>query len=108
MTRKLEEEDRARLEAGEPGLLYRYKGIILIPSLGLMDNNLTVSETGHKAEQINIFMNKNSALRKLKFNPFKCKYMMIGNKKEHTVKHTLEVDSWNIKYDEEGQNFYAI
>ena len=49
MTRKLEEEDRARVEAGEPGLLYRYKGIIPIPSLGLMDDNLTLSETGRKA-----------------------------------------------------------
>ena len=35
MTRKLEEQDRARVEVGEPGLLFRYKGIIPIPSLGL-------------------------------------------------------------------------
>ena len=35
MTRKLEEQDRARVKVGEPGLLFRYKGIIPIPSLGL-------------------------------------------------------------------------
>ena len=28
MTRRLEEEDAARVESGEAGLLYRYKGIV--------------------------------------------------------------------------------
>jgi hypothetical protein len=32
MTRKLEEEDRARVEGGHTGLLYQYKGIVPIPS----------------------------------------------------------------------------
>ena len=69
MTRRLEEEDTARVKAGEAGLLFRYKGIVPIPSLGLMDDNLTVSDTGLKAEEVNIFMNENSALKKLQFNP---------------------------------------
>ena len=66
-----------------------------------MDNNLTVSETGHKTEQINIFINENSAEENLQFNPIKCKYLIIGRKKENVVKHTLEVDSWNVEYDKE-------
>ena len=51
MTRKMEEEDKARVEAGEHaiGLLFRYKGIVPIPSLGLMDDNITASEAGVKA-----------------------------------------------------------
>jgi hypothetical protein len=75
MTRKMEEKDKARVEAGEQGLLFRYKGIVAIPSLGLMDDNITVSEAGVKAEQINIFMNENSAEKKLQFNYKKCKYI---------------------------------
>ena len=100
MTRKLEEEDRGRVERGQPGLLYRYKGIVPIPNLGLMDDNLTVSETGHKAEQVNMFMNENSAKKYLQFNSTKCKYLNIGKNKENMVKHTLEVDTWDINYDE--------
>ena len=61
MNRKLEVEDRARVENGDPGLLYRYKGNVPIPSLGLMNDNLSISEAGYKAEVVNIFMNKNSA-----------------------------------------------
>ena len=68
MTRKLEDDDKARVEAGEPGLLYRYKGTVPIPSLGLMDDNLTVSNAGFKAEEVNIFMNENSAEKNLQFN----------------------------------------
>ena len=99
MTRKLEEEDIARVEVGEPGLLFRYKGIVPIPSLGLMDDNLTVSETGFKAEEINIFMNENSALKKLQFNPKKCKFIKIGKNKNTSLPNKLEVDSWNIQYE---------
>ena len=50
ISRKLEEEDREREEAGQPGILYRYKGIVPIPSPGLMDDNITVTEAGFKAE----------------------------------------------------------
>ena len=46
MARKLEEEDSARVEGGESGLLFRYKGTVPIPSLGLMDDNITVSDAG--------------------------------------------------------------
>ena len=99
MTRKLEEEDMARAKEGEEGLLYRYKGIVPIPSPGLMDDNLTVSETGFKAKEINIFMNENSALKKLQFNPKKCKFMKIGKNRETSLPNKLEVDSWNISYD---------
>ena len=66
------------MEAGEDGLLFRYKGLVLIPSLGLMDNNLTISEAGYKAEVVNTFMYQNSAEKLLQFNTKKCKFMKIG------------------------------
>ena len=103
MTRKLEVEDRARVEAGDPGLLFRYKGNVPIPSLGLMDDNLTISEAGYKAEIVNTFMNGNSAEKLLQFNTKKCKYMKIGKHKQSHIPHTLKVDSWNISYDEQEE-----
>ena len=71
LTRKIEEEDKARVEAGEKGLLFRYKGFFPIPSLGLMDDNITVTEAGVNAEQVNIFMNKHSAEKKTSIQPQK-------------------------------------
>ena len=101
MMRRLEEQDMAREEAGEPGLLYKYKGSVSIPSLRLMDDNLTVSEGGFKAEEINIFMNENSATKLLQFNTKKCKYLRMGNVKNVSLPNNLEVDSWEVKYDEQ-------
>ena len=101
ITRKLEQEDKERVEEGVPGLLFRYKGIVPIPSLGLMDDNLTIAEAGFRAEEINVFMNENSAEKNLQFNSKKCKYLSIGRNKETSPSHTLEVDIWNVSYDEE-------
>ena len=101
MTRRLEEQDLAREEAGEHGLLYKYKGKFTIPSLGLMDVNLTVSEAGFKAEEINIFMNENSATKLLQFNTKKCKYLKMGKTKNIVFPTKLEVDSWMITYDDQ-------
>ena len=108
LTRKLEEHDRARQEQGEHGLLFKYKGIIPLPSLGLMDDNLTVSEAGYKAEQINTFMKKNSAEKGLQLNSKKCKYLEIGKNKEmNPTQNTLEVNTWDITYDEEDKSWEA-
>ena len=101
ITRKLEQEDKERVEEGVPGLLFRYKGIVPIPSLGLMDDNLTIAEAEFGAEEINVFMNENSAEKNLQFNSKKCKYLSIGRNKETSPSHTLEVDIWNVSYDEE-------
>ena len=67
-----------------------------------MDDNLTVSEAGYKAEQINTYMKENSAEKGLQFNSKKSKYLEIGKNKEmNPTQNTLEVDTWDITYDEE-------
>ena len=91
----------AREEARESGLLYKYKGKVSIPSLRLMAYNLTVSEAGFKAEEINIFMNENSATKLLQFHTKKCKYLRMGNAQDRSIPNKLEVDSWVIEYDDE-------
>ena len=47
-------------------------------------------------------MNENSAEKNLQFNLKKCKYLSVGNNKETAPSHTLEVDSWNITYDNDN------
>ena len=69
-------------------------------SLGIMDDNLTVSETEHTAEQVNISMNEKFAEKYLKFSPTKFKYLKVCINNKNMLMHKLEVDAWDIKYDE--------
>ena len=94
ISRRLQHEDREREEEGRETLLYRYKGTVPIPSLGLMDDSAVISEVGYKSEIINVSMNENSAEKSLQFNEKKCKYLKIGKKKEDIITQTLEVDTW--------------
>ena len=80
MTRRLEEEDIARLEVGGPGLLFRYMGIVPILGLGLL-------------------INESSASKKLQFIPKKCKFIKLGKNKNASLPNKFEVNSWNIQYD---------
>ena len=99
ISRRLQEEDREREEEGRETLLYRYKGIVPIPSLGLMDDSAVITEVGYKSEIVNISMNENSAEKNLQFNEKKCKYLKIGKKKETIVNQRLQVDTWKKQYD---------
>ena len=101
--RVAEEEDRRREEEGREGLLYRYKGIVPIPSLGMMDDSVMLTERGFKAEIVNVAMNENSAEKNLQFNETKCKFMYIGKNKETKHENTLEVDSWKISYNDQNE-----
>ena len=58
-------KDREREEEGRETLLYRYKGTVPIPSLGLMDDSAIITEVGYKSEIVNISMNDRSAERNL-------------------------------------------
>ena len=99
VSRRLQEEDREREEEGRETLLYRYKGCVPIPSLGLMDDSAIITEVGYKSEIVNISMNECSAEKKLQFNEKKCKYLKMGKNKQVVTNQTLEVDTWKQAYD---------
>ena len=99
VSRRLQEEDRERVEEGRETLLYRYKGCVPIPSLGLMDDSAIITEVGYKSEIVNISMNECSAEKKLQFNEKKCKYLKMGKHKQVVTNQTLEVDTWKQVYD---------
>ena len=97
----MKKPEQAREEAGESGLLYKYKGKVSIQSLGLIDDNLTVSEAGFKAKEINIFMDQNSARKQFQFNTKKCKYLRMEKVQNISISNKLEVVSLVIEYDDQ-------
>ena len=43
---------------------YKYKGIVAIPILGMVDDIFAISESGHKSQQLNGFLNAKCALKR--------------------------------------------
>ena len=64
----------------------------------MVDDIAGITEAGIKANQLNAFINVKTAKKTLQFGHKKCQYMVIGN--ELITQENLEVDSWNIKYQE--------
>ena len=64
-------------KSGAP--LYTYKGMISIPPLGMVDDELTIAECGPNATLTNAFMNNFTESKKLQFGIKKCNKMHIGN-----------------------------
>ena len=46
---------------------YKYKNEVPIPALGVVDDIITVSESGHKSAMMNSFINAKTAIKKLQF-----------------------------------------
>ena len=48
---------------------YKYKGKVPVPILGMIDDILSVSESGYKTCKLNAFLNAKTALKRLQFGP---------------------------------------
>ena len=59
--------DKVGQECIEAGLSYLYKNILPVGFLGLVDDIVGVTEAGHKAQQLNAFMNLKTAEKRLQF-----------------------------------------
>ena len=44
---------------------YKYKGHVPLPILGMVDDIFLISESGHKAQRLNGFINAKTALKRL-------------------------------------------
>ena len=86
---------RESLEAGlEP---FRYKNQVGIPALGMVDDILTISESGHKTTRMNAFVTSKIALKKLQFGPKKCFVLHTSKDPEDITNMKLFVDGWSMK-----------
>ena len=57
---------------------YKYKNQVPVPTLGMVDDVFVISESGHKAQQMNGFINAKTATKRLQFGASKCHVMHIG------------------------------
>ena len=77
----------------EEGIGYLYKNVLPISMLGLVDDVVGVTDTGYKAQQLNMILNVKTAEKGLQFGINKCKSLTIGNQ-ENCINSDLFVDSW--------------
>ena len=73
---------------------YKYKNEIEIPALGMVDDILTISESGYKTARLNSFINATIAIKKLQLGPQKCSVLHTESEHENIP---LFVDGWEIK-----------
>ena len=81
-----------------PSYVYKYKGYVPISVLGMVDDVAGVSESGTKAQQLNVYINMKTAEKKLQFGPDKCHTLKIAQKKSVSVNSELYIDYWSEKH----------
>ena len=64
-------------KSGSP--FYNYKGLVSIPPLGMVDDELTMAECGTASTLTNVTMNCFTESKKLKFGLKKCNKIHVGN-----------------------------
>ena len=80
-------------KTGSP--LYTYKGLVSIPPLGMIDDEITMAECGSNSALTNVYMNNFTESKRLTFGIKKCKKMHIG-------KETLLCDDIKV-HDKKGE-----
>ena len=92
----------------EPSFLYRYKGIVPVGVLGMIDDLAGISEGSMKAKELNAFINVKSAEKKLQFGANKCNTLTIYNKNVINEETDLLIDYWSEKHDKEDHLIEAF
>ena len=81
------------------GYGYKYKNVVDISVLALVDDLIGVTEPGFKAQQMNAVINAKPAEKRLQFGVAKCKTMLVGKHHEDVVNTDLLVDNWKKEYE---------
>ena len=76
---------------------FKYKNKVEIPVLGMVDDILTISESGHKTTRLNSYINAKIATKKLQFGPKKCYVLHTGKDHDKFKNLELYVDGWKMK-----------
>ena len=63
-------------DLAKSGYGYKYKDILQVGMLGLVDDSICISEAGYKAHMLNVFFNIKTAEKTLQFGTKKCKTML--------------------------------
>ena len=80
---------------------YKYKDVLAVSLLGLVDDMISITDAGHKAQQMNAVLNIKTAEKRLQFGESKCKSMIITkNSKESIINNPLLVDKWKTPHED--------
>ena len=74
----------------------KYKNEVPIPALGVVDDIITVSESGHKSAMMNSFINAKTALKKLQFGPQKCHVIHVARDLKDFKKVPHDIEGWEV------------
>ena len=83
--------------------MYKYKGYIPVPLLGIIDDKIVVTLAGYNAAQMNRYLNVKSADKYLQFGLDKCKAMVVGKRIESYHAPKATVDSWETSHEDYGE-----
>jgi hypothetical protein len=92
--------DKIGQDCMKAGLFYKYKNILPVGFLGLVDDIVGITEAGFKASQLNSVINVRTAEKTLQFGPPKCQYMTVGKNTETVIQNKLQVDYWLTEHEE--------
>ena len=69
--------------------------VLPVSLLDLVDDMISITDAGHKAQQMNAVLNIKTAEKRLQFGESKCKSMIVTkNTKESVINSPLLVDKW--------------
>ena len=83
--------------AEQPSYMYKFKGKVPVPLLGMVDDTIGVTEAGYKSDQFNAYLNVKSADKNLQFGIDKCNTMVVSKSVVQSfLQPKLEVGTWNL------------
>ena len=87
----------------DASFMFRYKGYIPVPILGMVDVVIGVTLAGYKSAQLNSYINVKTADKYLQFGQDKCKAMVVGKRVETFHIPNLTVDTWETSHTKDGK-----
>ena len=83
---------------------YKYKDIVEIPPLIMLDDLITISECGHKTTMVNSYVKFKTSSKKLQFGNQKCKKIHVGKTREEHNCQDLYLEKWSEKIVQKSNN----
>ena len=96
--------DSIAKDVEQSGYGYKYKDVLPVSLLALVDDMIGVTTAGFRAQQMNAVINVKTAEKRLQFGVSKCKSMLVGKNCEDVVNSDIFVDKWNVKHIDNPEN----
>ena len=83
----------------ETGYGYKYKDVLPVSLLGLVNDLIGITDAGYKAQQMNAVLNVKTAEKRLQYGESKCKSMLVSkNANQCLLNSPLMVDKWSVTH----------